>query len=85
MGRRIVTVFSNDARDGHRDGPRHRGRVASLGPWFAVITGLLSMSLTFFLTNDAFYFDILPILSLARVNLADPTRRSSGDPWSAHW
>ena len=33
---------------------------ASLGPWFAVITGVLSMPLTFFLTNDAFYFGILP-------------------------
>jgi len=38
---------------------------ASLGPWFAVITGVLSMPLTFFLTNDAFYFGILPILSQA--------------------
>jgi CitMHS family citrate-Mg2+:H+ or citrate-Ca2+:H+ symporter len=36
-----------------------------LGPWFAVITALLSMPLTFFLTNDAFYFGILPILSQA--------------------
>jgi citrate-Mg2+:H+ or citrate-Ca2+:H+ symporter, CitMHS family len=36
-----------------------------LGPWFAVITGLLSMPLTFFLTNDAFYFGILPILTEA--------------------
>jgi CitMHS family citrate-Mg2+:H+ or citrate-Ca2+:H+ symporter len=37
----------------------------SLGPWFAVITSVLSMPLTFFLTNDAFYFGILPILSEA--------------------
>jgi CitMHS family citrate-Mg2+:H+ or citrate-Ca2+:H+ symporter len=37
----------------------------SLGPWFAVITGVLSMPLTFFLTNDAFYFGILPILTEA--------------------
>ena len=36
-----------------------------LGPWFAVITGLLSMPLTFLLTNDAFYFGILPILTEA--------------------
>jgi CitMHS family citrate-Mg2+:H+ or citrate-Ca2+:H+ symporter len=36
-----------------------------LGPWFAVITGVLSMPLTFFLTNDAFYFGILPILTEA--------------------
>ena len=36
-----------------------------LGPWFAVITALLSMPLTFLLTNDAFYFGILPILTEA--------------------
>jgi CitMHS family citrate-Mg2+:H+ or citrate-Ca2+:H+ symporter len=30
-----------------------------------VITGVLSMPLTFFLTNDAFYFGILPILTEA--------------------
>jgi CitMHS family citrate-Mg2+:H+ or citrate-Ca2+:H+ symporter len=37
----------------------------ALGPWFAVVTGVLSMPLTFFLTNDAFYFGILPILTEA--------------------
>jgi CitMHS family citrate-Mg2+:H+ or citrate-Ca2+:H+ symporter len=36
-----------------------------LGPWFAVITGLLSMPFTFFMSNDAFYFGVLPILSQA--------------------
>jgi len=36
-----------------------------LGPWFAVITGLLSMPFTFFMSNDAFYFGVLPILSEA--------------------
>ncbi|HSU37742.1 MAG TPA: SLC13 family permease [Propionibacteriaceae bacterium] len=37
----------------------------ALGPWFAVITGLLSMPFTFFMSNDAFYFGVLPILSEA--------------------
>ena len=36
-----------------------------MGPWFAVITGLLSMPFTFFMSNDAFYFGVLPILSEA--------------------
>jgi CitMHS family citrate-Mg2+:H+ or citrate-Ca2+:H+ symporter len=36
-----------------------------LGPWFAVITGILSMPFTFFMSNDAFYFGVLPILSEA--------------------
>jgi citrate-Mg2+:H+ or citrate-Ca2+:H+ symporter, CitMHS family len=38
---------------------------SGLGPWFAVITGILSMPLTFFMSNDAFYFGVLPILSEA--------------------
>ena len=38
---------------------------SALGPWFAVITGILSMPLTFFMSNDAFYFGVLPILSEA--------------------
>ena len=38
---------------------------SGLGPWFAVITGLLSMPFTFFMSNDAFYFGVLPILSEA--------------------
>jgi CitMHS family citrate-Mg2+:H+ or citrate-Ca2+:H+ symporter len=37
----------------------------ALGPWFAVITGILSMPFTFFMSNDAFYFGVLPILSEA--------------------
>lgn len=37
----------------------------ALGPWFAIITGLLSMPFTFFMSNDAFYFGVLPILSEA--------------------
>ena len=36
-----------------------------LGPYLAVITGILSMPFTFFLSNDAFYFGVVPILSQA--------------------
>jgi CitMHS family citrate-Mg2+:H+ or citrate-Ca2+:H+ symporter len=32
----------------------------ALGPYLAVITGILSMPFTFFLSNDAFYFGVLP-------------------------
>ncbi|GAA3649986.1 CitMHS family transporter [Microbacterium marinilacus] len=35
----------------------------SLGPFFAVITGLLSIPMTFFMSNDAFYYGILPVLA----------------------
>jgi citrate-Mg2+:H+ or citrate-Ca2+:H+ symporter, CitMHS family len=41
---------------------------ASLGPYLAVITGLLSMPFTFFLSNDAFYFGVVPVLSQAASN-----------------
>ncbi|NQX27516.1 CitMHS family transporter [Microbacteriaceae bacterium VKM Ac-2854] len=36
---------------------------ASMGPFLAVITGVLSIPMTFFMSNDAFYYGILPILS----------------------
>lgn len=36
-----------------------------LGPYMAPITALLSMPFTFFISNDAFFFGILPILSQA--------------------
>ena len=35
----------------------------SMGQFFAVITGLLSIPMTFFMSNDAFYFGILPVLA----------------------
>lgn len=35
----------------------------SMGPYMAVITGLLSIPMTFFMSNDAFYFGVLPVLS----------------------
>lgn len=36
---------------------------ASMGQFLAVITGLLSIPMTFFMSNDAFYFGILPVLA----------------------
>jgi CitMHS family citrate-Mg2+:H+ or citrate-Ca2+:H+ symporter len=38
---------------------------ASMGPHLAIVTGLLSVPFTFFLSNDAFYFGVLPILNQA--------------------
>ncbi len=37
----------------------------ALGPYLAIVTGLLSIPFTFFISNDAFYFGILPILAKA--------------------
>lgn len=37
----------------------------SLGPYLAVITAVLSIPFTFVLSNDAFYFGVVPILSEA--------------------
>ncbi|MGV3579090.1 CitMHS family transporter [Brevundimonas sp.] len=35
----------------------------ALGPYMAPITALVSMPLTFFMSNDAFYFGILPVIA----------------------
>lgn len=37
----------------------------SMGPYLAVITAIVSMPFTFFMSNDAFYFGVLPILGEA--------------------
>lgn len=37
----------------------------ALGPYLAVVTGLLSIPFTFFISNDAFYFGVLPVLAKA--------------------
>lgn len=37
----------------------------SLGPYMAVITALVSMPFTFFMSNDAFYYGVLPVLTEA--------------------
>ena len=36
---------------------------ADMGPLMAIITGVLSIPMTFFMSNDAFYFGVLPVLS----------------------
>jgi citrate-Mg2+:H+ or citrate-Ca2+:H+ symporter, CitMHS family len=38
---------------------------SGLGPHLAVITGVLSLPFTFFMSNDAFYFGIMPVLTHA--------------------
>lgn len=38
---------------------------ASMGPHFAFITALVSLPGVFFMTNDAFYFGVLPVLTKA--------------------
>lgn len=37
----------------------------SLGPYLAPITAIISIPMTFFISNDAFYFGMLPVLSEA--------------------
>ncbi len=36
---------------------------SSMGPFMAVITGLISIPATFLMSNDAFYFGLLPVLT----------------------
>src|SRR5699024_4176115 len=56
----------------------------SMGPFMAVITGLLSIPMTFFMSNDAFYFGILPVLSETAahfgISAADMARASITAP-----
>lgn len=37
----------------------------ALGPYLSVVTALLSIPFTFFISNDAFYYGVLPILAKA--------------------
>ncbi|OEC35638.1 citrate transporter [Pseudomonas sp. 1D4] len=37
----------------------------SMGPYMAVITAVVSMPFTFFMSNDAFYYGVLPVLTEA--------------------
>lgn len=59
---------------------------ADLGPFMAIITGVLSIPMTFFMSNDAFYFGVLPVLSETAahygVSAADMARASiTGQPF----
>ena len=38
---------------------------AAMGPYLSIVTGILSIPFTFFISNDAFYYGILPILAKA--------------------
>ncbi|MFJ4684117.1 CitMHS family transporter [Streptomyces sp. NPDC088789] len=38
---------------------------AGMGPHMAIVTGLLSLPLTYFMSNDGFYFGVLPVLAEA--------------------
>ena len=38
---------------------------AWMGPYMAIVTGVLSIPFTFFTSNDAFYFGVVPILAKA--------------------
>lgn len=59
---------------------------ADMGPFMAIITGVLSIPMTFFMSNDAFYFGVLPVLSETAahygVTAADMARASiTGQPF----
>ncbi|WP_433798771.1 CitMHS family transporter [Actinomycetospora sp. CA-084318] len=41
---------------------------ASFGPFMGVVTALISMPLTFLMSNDAFYFGVLPVLAETAAN-----------------
>lgn len=44
----------------------------SLGPYLAPITALISLPMTFFMSNDAFYFGVLPVIAETAVKFGVP-------------
>lgn len=59
---------------------------SQMGPFMAVITGILSIPMTFFMSNDAFYFGVLPVLAETAshygISAADMARASiTGQPF----
>ncbi|ASN40668.1 MAG: SLC13 family permease [Paeniglutamicibacter terrestris] len=44
----------------------------SMGPYLAILTGIISIPATFFMSNDAFYFGILPVLTEAGAHYGIP-------------
>jgi CitMHS family citrate-Mg2+:H+ or citrate-Ca2+:H+ symporter len=43
-----------------------------LGPYLAVVTAIIAMPLTFFMSNDAYYFGVLPVISQTAANYGVP-------------
>lgn len=44
----------------------------SMGPYLAVVTAFLSMPFTFFMSNDAYYFGVLPVLAQTAAEFGVP-------------
>jgi CitMHS family citrate-Mg2+:H+ or citrate-Ca2+:H+ symporter len=61
-------VGDEDGRCDGGIGGRHHP--AALGPYMAPITALVSIPFTVLISNDAFYFGMLPVLGQTGVNMA---------------
>ena len=46
----------------------------SLGPYLAPITALISLPMTFFMSNDAFYFGVLPVIAETAAKFGVPAQ-----------
>lgn len=45
---------------------------ATLGPYLAAVTAIVAMPLTFFMSNDAYYFGVLPVIAQTATNYGVP-------------
>lgn len=54
-----------------------------MGPHMALVTGVLSIPLTYFMSNDGFYFGVVPVLAEAGAAHGVSRWRSPAPPWSA--
>jgi citrate-Mg2+:H+ or citrate-Ca2+:H+ symporter, CitMHS family len=77
----VVLIFAAGALTGILDGTgmldaMARSVVASIpdamGPYLAPVTALLSLPLTFLMSNDAYYFGIVPVLAEAAASFGIP-------------
>ena len=50
----------------------------SLGPWMGLVTAFLSIPLQFVLSNDAYYFGVVPVIAQTAAKYREALERLTG-------